>query len=403
MYRVNRAPIAPAPSAAVCVQSSALQAWWPQRPAGLAALARLALGLAAWFQSGADAAWHHVWRMFVHLLLFASCGAMAAAPLQAAGDLAPPVPEDRRALVIGNSAYEVFDALDNTTNDASAMCAALGRLGFRTACHLDVRDRASFLARIKEFAATLKPDTQTLFFYAGHAVQVAGENFLVPTGARVSAPKDIATQFVGMNDVFETLGPSMGRFQMVVLDACRNNPFAAHPANTVALADALAADPSRQHSRSALVSMLDASKAQYGRVAIKDAPAGTIVLYATAAEDAAFDGNDGNGSLTKHLLTHIGTPEITVEDMMKRVTIGVQNDTLKGVGKRQTPFVYSSFTGSFCFAGCPKVVDPAEIKRLADANADLDRRLKEQTRRADDATRKVRRASLRSSIRRCTE
>jgi uncharacterized caspase-like protein len=295
--------------------------------------------------------------------------------------------DDRRALVIGNGAYEIFDALKNPTNDSASMCASLTQLGFKTSCHADVRDRASFLAHVKAFGAQLKPDTQTLFFYAGHAVQVAGENFLVPTaaGAGINEVKDPLSQFVAMNDVFSALGPSLGRFQMVVLDACRNNPFSQRQPAVVA--DAGKADPKRQSSRNVLMRTLNATRADYGLVAIKDAPAGTIVLYATAAEDAAFDGSDGHGPLTKHLLTHMGTPEITVETMIKRVTAGVQNDTFKGFGKRQTPFVYSSFTGSFCFAGCPRVVEPAELKRLADEKADLNRRLTEQTRRADEAAR----------------
>jgi uncharacterized caspase-like protein len=312
---------------------------------------------------------------------------LLAAQLGHAGTEAAAAPDDRRALVIGNGAYEIFDALKNPTNDSASMCASLTQLGFKASCHADVRDRASFLAHVKAFAAQLTPDTQTLFFYAGHAVQVAGENYLVPTaaGAGISEVKDPLSQFVAMNDVFAALGPSPGRFQMVVLDACRNNPFSQRPQAVVA--DAGKAEPKRQSSRNVLMRTLNANRADYGLVAIKDAPAGTIVLYATAAEDAAFDGSDGHGPLTKHLLSHIGTPEITVETMIKRVTAGVQNDTLKGFGKRQTPFVYSSFTGSFCFAGCPRLVDPAELKRLADDKAELNKRLKEQTRRADDATR----------------
>jgi uncharacterized caspase-like protein len=317
---------------------------------------------------------------------------LLAAQVSQAAPEAAAAADDRRALVIGNGAYEIFDALKNPTNDSASMCASLTRLGFKTSCHADVRDRASFLAHVKAFGGQLKPDTQTLFFYAGHAVQVAGENFLVPTaaGAGISEVKDPLSQFVAMNDVFAALGPSVGRFQMVVLDACRNNPFSQRSQTVVAdagRADTGKADPKHQSSRNVLMRTLNATRADYGLVAIKDAPAGTIVLYATAAEDAAFDGSDGHGPLTKHLLTHIGTPEITVETMIKRVTAGVQSDTLKGFGKRQTPFVYSSFTGSFCFAGCPKVVDAAELKRLADEKIDLNRRLNEQTRRADDAAR----------------
>jgi len=289
-------------------------------------------------------------------------------------------PEDKRALVIGNATYEAFDALANPTNDASDMCAALQRVGFQTTCHANLRDRGEFLSRVQEFAAQLKPDSQVLFFYAGHAVQIRGENYLVPTASRVTAPKEVDTQFVGMNDIFARLSKFPSRFQMVVLDACRNNPFVDPPPAIVANAK-----PADSRSRAALLGAMDASSASYGLGAIKDAPAGTIVLYATASDDAAFDGRGRNGPLTKHLLTHLETKGITVEEMIKRVTLGVQNETLKGFGKRQTPFVYSSFTGSFCFAGCANPADAVELKRLADEKAGLEGRLAEETKRANAA------------------
>jgi len=83
------------------------------------------------------------------------------------------------------------------------------------------------------------------------------------------------------------------------------------------------------------------------------------------------------------LLAHIETAGINVEEMIKRVTVGVQTETLKGFGKRQTPFVYSSFTGSFCFAGCAEQVDAAELKRMEGEKAGLLNRLAEETKRAN--------------------
>ena len=294
------------------------------------------------------------------------------------GATTPPAADDKVALVIGNATYEVFDALANPTNDAADMCAALKRVGFRTTCHANLRDRGEFLAQVQEFAAQLKPETQALFFYAGHAVQIRGENFLVPTGSRVTSPKDVDAQFVGMNDIFARLAKSPSRFQMVVLDACRNNPFVEQPRTASANPN-----PADSRSRAALLGVMEASNASDGLRAIKDAPAGTIVLYATASDDAAFDGRGRNGPLTKHLLAHIETAGINVEEMIKRVTVGVQTETLKGFGKRQTPFVYSSFTGSFCFAGCAEQVDAAELKRMEGEKAGLLNRLAEETKRAN--------------------
>ncbi|MEY4765138.1 MAG: hypothetical protein RI907_1811 [Pseudomonadota bacterium] len=306
----------------------------------------------------------------------APTAATAAASAASATDTAA---GDRLALVIGNSAYETFDPLVNPAHDAQAMCDKLGHVGFQTQCVTNLRNREDFMKQVREFAGRVRraDRPKTVFFYAGHAVQVGGENYLVPTGAELRGPKDIEAQFVGMNAVFAALGPSVDRFQMVVLDACRNNPF---QPRTVGRAEARAVAPAQQRSRAALVRALGASQANYGLSAIKDAPTGTIVLYATAADDAAFDGIDGHGPLTKHLLAHIDTPGINVEEMIKRVTTGVQNETLQDYRKRQTPFVYSSFTGSFCFAGCARLVDQSELERAEREKAQLNKQLEEEKR-----------------------
>jgi uncharacterized caspase-like protein len=317
----------------------------------------------------------------------AACGLLLAPKLAMAGPSAtasasaPAVAPPRLALVIGNANYEAFDPLGNPGNDASAMCDKLKQVGFQTFCFANLRTRAEFLSQVRAFGEQLRlvDKAQTLFFYAGHAVQVGGENYLVPTAATVRGPKDIAQQFVGMNDVFTALGPSADRFQLIVLYACRNNPF---QPRVGADAATRVAPLAHQRSRAALVGALSASQAHYGLGAIKDAPAGTIVLYATAAEDAAFDGVNGHGPLTKHLLAHIDTPGISVEEMIKRVTTGVQNETLQDYRKRQTPFVYSSFTGTFCFAGCARLVDQTELDKAEREKAQLHQQLDDQKRQA---------------------
>ena len=82
-----------------------------------------------------------------------------------------------------------------------------------------------------------------------------------------------------------------------------------------------------------------------------------MVLYATASKEAAFDGAGRNGPLTRHILQHIGTRGLPVEDFIKRVTMGVETETLRDYRKRQTPYIYGSFSGKFCFAGCPGDAD----------------------------------------------
>lgn len=284
--------------------------------------------------------------------LLAAC---AANPKGAAGR--------KVALVIGNAAYENAPVLVNPTNDAADMCAALRRVGFRTLCHTNVRDRAEFDARVREYADQLGPDTVGVFYYSGHGVQAGQANFLIPTKADAdSAAADPLRVLYGVDDLFERLRGKPARFQLVVLDACRDDLFGDAPAapGSVAApgsAATSAAPPGRGRgpaARSRLLRSLESvARAHTGLAPIKDAPAGTMVLYATASKEAAFDGEGRNGPLTKHLLQHIGTRGLTVEELIKRVTAGVETETLRDFRKRQTPFIYGSFSGRFCFAGCP--------------------------------------------------
>jgi len=288
--------------------------------------------------------WH--WPVACAIALLAACGA------------SPQGPAGRKvALVIGNAAYENAPVLVNPTNDAADMCAALRRVGFRTVCHTNVRDRAEFDARVREYAAQLGPDAVGVFYYSGHGVQAGQANFLIPTKADAdSAAADPLRVLYGVDDLFERLRGKPARFQLVVLDACRDDLFGDAPA-APGSASTSAAPPGRGRgpaTRSRLLRSLESvARAHTGLAPIKDAPTGTMVLYATASKEAAFDGEGRNGPLTKHLLQHIGTRGLTVEELIKRVTAGVETETLRDFRKRQTPFIYGSFSGRFCFAGCP--------------------------------------------------
>jgi len=272
------------------------------------------------------------------LLLLAAC---SAGPRGGAGA--------RVALVIGNAAYENAPVLINPLNDAADMCAALRKAGFRTLCHTNLRERAEFEVRIKEYTDLLGPNAVGVVYYSGHGVQAGQANFLIPTRAEPgAASEDPLRVLYGVDDLFERLRGKATRFQLVILDACRTDLFDdGAPAPTPA--------PSRgPREQSRLIRSLEAvARAGNGLAPIKDAPAGTMVLYATASKEAAFDGEGRNGPLTRHILEHIGTKGLTVEEFFKRVTSGVEAETLRDFRKRQTPFIYGSFSGKFCFAGCP--------------------------------------------------
>jgi uncharacterized caspase-like protein len=299
--------------------------------------------------------------------LVAAVLALAAAPLQAA-------PEHRVALVIGNARYAGADELVNPQHDAADMCAALKRLGFESHCYTDVKTRKDFLDRLDDFAARLKPASSGVFFYAGHAVQIGGENYLVPIQSGVQTIADVPKVLVGLQQVLDRLKKTGNAFNMIILDACRDNPFrSAAPVASRGLRVI------GNRSPSGLSASPLAHDVVYGLGTIRDAPRGAIVLYATGSDEVAFDGDGRNGPLTKHLLAHLETPGITVEEMIKRVTSGVENDTLRAIKRRQTPFQYSSFSGEFCFAGCAPKVDAAEIERLRQERADFEKKLKERS------------------------
>lgn len=251
----------------------------------------------------------------------------------------------RVALVIGNAGYTAVKPLINPTNDAHDMCEVLGQLGYRVACFQDIADRGEFKARIQDFVDSLSPKADVLFYYAGHAVQLKGENYLIPINARLRAESDIPRETISLTYLMTQLAQGRHHLNIVILDACRNNPW-----------------PDSLRDRAA------------GLAPITAIPRGTMVLYATAADDVSGDGTERNGVLTKNLLANIRTPGLTVDDVFKRVSEGVQADSLAAVGHAQTPALYTNFTGEFCFAGCIDKVARAELEKMQQASqAQLER------------------------------
>lgn len=274
----------------------------------------------------------------------AACTALLAACAATPGGGA----STKLALVIGNAAYENAPALSNPVNDANDMCAALRGVGFSTLCHTNLRDRAEFDARVKEYVDRLGPNTVGLVYYSGHGVQASNANFLIPTEVSVkTATEDPLRVLYGLDELFDRLRQKPTRFQLVILDACRTDLFPqGQPKGGGRGATTTTRTP-------LLRSLEIVGRASSGLARIQDAPPSTIVLYATASKGAAYDGIGRNGPLTKHVLMHIGTSGLLVGDFIGRVTAGVESETERAYRKRQTPFQYGSFSGKFCFAGCP--------------------------------------------------
>jgi len=238
---------------------------------------------------------------------------------QALPGLALAAPRERRvALVIGNGAYKT-GPLKNPANDARDMAATLKSLGFEVLLRENATQRQMNDA-IDQFWQSLKKGGVGLFFFAGHGLQVAGENYLVPVDAKVNLEKDVQYECVNAGKVLGRMEDAGNGLNIVILDACRNNPFARS---------------FRSESRG-LVKM--------------DAPTGSLVAFATAPGDVAADGEGKNGLYTSHLLRVLRTPGLKIEDVLKRVRIGVAQDSAKA-GKRQTPWESSSLMGDFYFVG----------------------------------------------------
>lgn len=267
--------------------------------------------------------------------------------------------EKRHALVVGNAAYKSVPSLENPVNDSREICNSLTKLGFQATCAADVKTKGQFKDLIRKFAQGVKKGDVILFYFAGHGVEMEGENFLVPTLAEFRSRGSFEDDAVRVNYILEELAATGSRLSVVILDACRDNPFGTK-------------------SRSAI-----------GRgLAIPDrAPAGSIIIFPTSPGKVALDsGGSGarNGLFTKHLLAHVQTPGLEVENMFKRVIEGVKSESEK-IGTAQIPWMNLSFTGEFCFAGCvDREADAREREQLTSRAKDLEKQLAEQQRQSNE-------------------
>lgn len=226
----------------------------------------------------------------------------------------PPEPEQRIALVIGNGAYQQ-DRLRNPVNDANDMADALREFGFKVILRTDASQR-QMKRSLREFRAELRRGGVGLFYYAGHGMQYRGRNYLIPVGADIEAESDIEDESVDANLVMAYMEEAGTRINIVVLDACRNNPFAR--------------------------SFRSASR---GLVVMESGAKGTFLAYATAPGSVASDGDGRNGLYTKHLLASLKHPDSDIERVFKRVRSGVAEETKNA----QIPWDSSSLLGDFRF------------------------------------------------------
>ena len=236
----------------------------------------------------------------------------------------------RAALVIGNGAYRQ-QPLRNPVNDARAIAENLEKLGFTVSLRENPGMR-DMLEAIREFSVRSKNSSVRLVFYAGHGIQVHGRNYLIPVDSQIQSDEEIPRKGVDVTELVERLSQFKDGLNIVILDACRNNPFEGGVA--------VGPDGRRIRFRGATPSGL----------APLEAPLGTLIAFSTAPGSVAMDGaGDKNSLYVKHLLMHMDTPGLPVEQMFKRVRIEVAQQSRR----LQVPWESSSLMGDFCFLPGP--------------------------------------------------
>jgi hypothetical protein len=248
----------------------------------------------------------------------------------------------RLALVLGNAKYEAVPALDNPSNDAADLAQALRRVGFEVIEQRDA-NREAMAKAVRDFSQRLRGADVALFFYAGHGLQMNGENYLLPVDARIETAADVRFNTINLSDIQQEMEGS-GRANIIILDACRNNPFA---------------EKLSRGCRGATTRGL-------GRI---DATGeGSLIVYSTQPNNVALDGAGRNSPFTEALLKYVGTPGLEVRQMISKV----RGDVLQATDRRQTPWDSSSLVGDVYLAGAPAASSPPQppaVQNIAPALA----------------------------------
>ncbi|SHM75035.1 Caspase domain-containing protein [Chitinophaga jiangningensis] len=239
-----------------------------------------------------------------------------------------PSGQKRKAVVIGMSDYDKGRNLDNTLNDANDMAEVLTRLGFEVTL-LKNNDLRTLLTNLTEWYNTIADNDMAVFYYAGHGIEVNGQNYLIPVGASLNSATDAQFNTLNVNQVLGNMDEKKVRMKLLILDACRDNPF------------------SRSWTRSSSSPGL----------ATMSAPKGTYIAFAALPGSTAQDGgnyNLPNGVFTYYLKQEIVKPGLTIDQVFNNVT----NDVATLTNDLQTPFKNSSIRSDFYFLPKKNEVPP---------------------------------------------
>jgi Caspase domain len=227
--------------------------------------------------------------------------------------------ERRIALVIGNSAYRNASPLPNTINDANAIATLFRSVGFEVVSSRNELGVLEFKRAVRDFLITAETADIAVVYYAGHGIEVNGANYLIPVDAKLARDYDVEDEAVALDRIVWALQP-VHRLRLILLDACRDNPFVARLQRSV--------------------STRAAPKGGLGK--LDDVSADTLVAYAAKEGSVSYDGAGANSPFAAALLKHLTEPGLDV-----RIALGrVRDDVLRTTAGRQEPFIYGSLGGS---------------------------------------------------------
>jgi hypothetical protein len=238
----------------------------------------------------------------------------------------------RVALVIGNSAYKHTAPLDNPRNDAEDVSAALTALGFQVVEGRDL-DKPAFDRKIRDFAVALSGAQVGIFFYAGHGMQVGGQNYLVPVDAQLSTASGLDFEMIRLDLVHRTMERE-AQTNILFLDACRDNPLARN-----------------------LARAMGTRSAEIGRgLAAVESGIGTLISFSTQPGNAALDGQGRNSPYAAALLKHIASKQD-----LSATLISVRNDVMRETQGKQVPWEHSALRARFFFAPPETKAEPTAL------------------------------------------
>src|ERR1700722_6321766 len=226
--------------------------------------------------------------------------------------------EKRGALVIGNAAYSNAAPLSNTINDSTAIANLFKSVGFEVVISRNNLGVVEFKRVVREFLITAENADVAVVYYAGHGIEIGGINYLIPVDAKLGRDYDVDDEAVALDRIIWAL-QSVRRLRLILLDACRDNPF-----------------PARMRSAGMRSTMKD------GLGKLEEVSTDTLVAYAAKAGSTSYDGDGGNSPYATALLRHLAEPGLDI-----RIALGrVRDEVVSMTGGRQEPFIYGSLGGA---------------------------------------------------------